>query len=119
MTGMFNAAARPANGAALPDVRAQIVELDDAIANIRTQIATADLKRQAGVQPINPDWFHRAKSALRHMQRTRAELTASLGASRKDRFKNAVIDVLRERHDEDSWREVLAQAQQRIAGETL
>lgn len=51
------------------------------------------------------------------MQRTRAELTASLGAGRKDRFKNAVIDVLRERHDEESWREVLAQAQQRIAGE--
>ena len=119
MTGNFNAAARPANGAALSDVRAQILELDDAIANIRTQIATADLKRQAGVRPIDPDWFHRAKSALRHLQRTRAELTASLGASRKDRFKNAVIDVLRERHDEDSWREVLAQAQQRIAGETL
>ncbi len=117
MTGLFNAAARPANGAALPDVRAQIVELDDAIANIRTQIATADLKRQSGVRPIDPDWFHRAKSALRHMQRTRAELTASLGAGRKDRFKNAVIDVLRERHDEESWREVLAQAQQRIAGE--
>ena len=118
MTGMFNAAARPANGAALPDVRAQIVELDDAIANIRTQIATADLARQKNAKPIDPDWFHKARTALRHLCRERAELVA-LGTAqrRREAMKDALIGVLRERHDEDAWAAVLAEARLRSEGE--
>ena len=56
------------------EARARLTEIDDAIAAIRTQIAATDLQRQASRKPIDPHWFHRAKTALRHLQRERAEL---------------------------------------------
>ncbi len=61
------------------EARARLIDIDDAIATIRTQIATADLKRQASRKPIDPDWFHRAKTALRHLERERAELREAHG----------------------------------------
>ena len=57
----------------LPEDQRRLIELDDAIAKIRTQIATADLARQRGEKPIDPDWFHRARTALRHLCRERAD----------------------------------------------
>jgi hypothetical protein len=45
--------------------RARLTEIEDAMAAIRTQIAAADLQRQASKKPIDPHWFHRAKTALR------------------------------------------------------
>ena len=74
--------ARPAPApmpATRAEARARLIEIDDAIAAIRTQIAAADLKRQASRTPIDPDWFHRAKTALRHLERERAELRAAHG----------------------------------------
>ena len=53
------------------EVRARMTEIDDDIASIRTQIAATDLQRQASRKPIDPSWFHRAKTALRHLQRER------------------------------------------------
>jgi len=118
MSVMTDAAARPANGAGLPDDKQRLFQIDDAIARIRTQIATADLKRQAGGQKIDPSWFHRAKTALRHLQKERAEVAASMAAvSRKATFKDAIIAVLREQHDAESWASVLDAARLRHAGE--
>ena len=74
MTDMTNAAPVAATSPGLPDEQRRMIELDDAIAKIRTQIATADLARQRGHKPIDPDWFHRARTALRHLSRERAEL---------------------------------------------
>ena len=54
------------------EVRARIAAIDDNIASIRTQLATHDLQRQALHKPIDTNWFHRAKTALRHLQRERA-----------------------------------------------
>ena len=51
------------------EARARLIGIDDSIAAIRTQIAAADLKRQVSRTPIDPDWFHRAKTALRHLER--------------------------------------------------
>jgi hypothetical protein len=76
MTDMTNAAPVAVNSPGLPDDQRRLIELDDAIAKIRTQIATADLARQRGQKPIDPDWFHRARTALRHLSRERAELLA-------------------------------------------
>lgn len=118
MSVMTDAAARPANGAGLPDDKQRLLQIDDAISRIRTQIATADLKRQAGGQQIDPSWFHRAKTALRHLQKERAEVAANLAAaSRKITFKDTIIAVLRERHDAESWARVLDAARLRHGGE--
>ena len=58
MTDMTNAAPVAATSPGLPDDQRRLIELDDAIAKIRTQIATADLARQRGQKSIDPDWFH-------------------------------------------------------------
>ena len=118
MTDLPSAALPAANSPGLRDARQRLIELDDAIARIRTQIATADLARQQHRKPIDPDWFHKARTALRHLCRERAELLA-LGTAqrRREAMKDAVIGVLRERHDEEAWAAVLAEARLRSEGE--
>ena len=124
MTDMNSAAAEGNLGAVispgLPDDQRRLIELDDAIAKIRTQIATADLARQRGQKPIDPDWFHRARTALRHLCRERAELLAQgTTRHRREKLKDALIGILRERHDPESWNGILAQAQARSEREGL
>ncbi|HMQ92664.1 MAG TPA: hypothetical protein PKA33_15825 [Amaricoccus sp.] len=96
------------------EARARLIEIDDAIAAIRTQIAAADLKRQASRTPIDPDWFHRAKTALRHLERERAELrehVATLPGSR-DGIKDRIIALVREDYDDAGWARVLDAARE-------
>lgn len=57
MTEPLNAAPVAANAPGLPEKQRRLIELDDAIAKIRTQIATADLTRQTQGKPIDPVWF--------------------------------------------------------------
>jgi hypothetical protein len=101
------------------EMRVLIAALDDKIAAIRTQIATNDLERQTSRKPLDPRWFHRAKTALRHLQRERAELFAKLSALSKPRdgLKDCLIAVLRERHDEASWAAIMDEAHRRLDGE--
>ena len=114
MTDLNNAAPVAVNSPGLPDDQRRLIELDDAIAKIRTQIATADLARQRGHKLIDPDWFHRARTALRHLSRERAELLAQgTGRRRREKLKDALIGVLRERHDTATWSGILAEAQAR------
>ena len=103
-----------------PDLRRlRLAALDDNIARIRTQIAAADLERQARGKKIDPSWFHRAKTALRHLQRERTELLATgpAAATRKATLKDAIIEVVRREHDEASWAAVLNEAHRLAAGE--
>jgi predicted transcriptional regulator len=95
------------------EARARLIEIEDAIAAIRTQIGAADLKRQASRTPIDPDWFHRAKTALRHLERERAELRAAMSAlpRDRDRLKDRIIAVVREDYDDAGWARVLDAAQ--------
>ena len=100
--------------------RLRLAALDDNIARIRTQIAAADLERQARGKKIDPSWFHRAKTALRHLQRERAELLATgpaAAATRKATLKDAIIEVVRREHDDSSWAAVLNEAHLLTAGE--
>jgi len=109
------AAPRAANSTSMPDDRRRLIEIEDAIAGIRTQIATADLARQRRGKPIDPDWFHRARTALRHLNRERAEILArQTGRRRRERLKDAIIAVLRERSEPAAWAEVLEQARARV-----
>ena len=120
MTESIDAACAAATTPAMPDDRRRLIEIEDAIANIRTQIATADLARQRSGKPIDPDWFHRARTALRHLNRERAEVVARQGdRCRRERLKDAIIGVLRERHDDAAWTAVLAQARTRLGQEEV
>jgi hypothetical protein len=113
------AVGQPSSPATRGAIRARMTEIDDAIASIRTQIAAADLQRQSSRKPLDPRWFHRAKTALRHLQRERAELSAKLSAlpRPKDGLKDCVIAVLRERHDAAGWAAIMDEAHRRLAGE--
>ena len=120
MTDLNHAAPAAVNSPGLPESQRRLIELDDDIAKIRTQIATADLARQRGQKPIDPDWFHRARTALRHLCRERAELLAQgPGRRRREKLKDALIAVLRERHDPETWGNILAEAQARSEREGL
>lgn len=94
------------------EARAQIAAIDDSIAAIRTQIAAADMKRQAGRGTLDPDWYHRAKTALRHLQRERAELQAATARlpGRRDSLKDRIIAVVRADYDDAAWSRVLDEA---------
>lgn len=96
----------------------RLAEIDDAVAAIKTQIAAADLQRQASGKPIDPHWFHRAKTALRHLQRERAGL-AQQPRPRREALKDCLIAVLRERHDDATWSGLIAEAHRRADGESL
>ncbi|GGC16248.1 hypothetical protein GCM10011363_35790 [Marivita lacus] len=120
MTDLQNTAPVAVTTPGLPDDQRRLIDLDDDIAKIRTQIATADLARQRGHKPIDPDWFHRARTALRHLCRERAELLAEgTGRRRREKLKDALIGVLRERHDPATWDGILTEAQARSEREGL
>ena len=91
------------------EARARLIVIDDGIAAIRTQIGAADLKRQARRTPIDPDWFHRAKTALRHLERERAELRELMITlpGPKDRLEDHIIAVVRPDYDDEAWSTVL------------
>ena len=98
------------------EARARITMVDDSIAAIRAQVAAADMKRQAGAR-FDPDWFHRAKTALRHLRRERAELVAQAAAlpGPKDQLKDRIISVVREEYDDEAWARVLEAARSTAA----
>lgn len=91
---------------------ARIAQLRDDIAAIKAQIAAADLERQANGRKIDARWFHRAKTALRHKQRELDSLRAQPG--RKDRLKDSIIAVVRDRCDEATWQRLLDEAHRRL-----
>ena len=106
--------------AALPDTpegcRARLATLHSEIAAIRVQIATADLRRQAHKQALDPEWFHRAKTALRMKREESAHLSARLieltpkAKSSRERFKDALIEAMRAECDDARWNALLARA---------
>lgn len=93
--------------------------LQDEIASIRIQIATTDIRRQVEKKSLDPTWYHRAKTALRLKQQELAQVSARLGqlstgsgAVRRDRFKDALIEVLRADCDDERWAQALSRARQ-------
>lgn len=107
----------------LPDTaqgcRDRLAVLQDEIASIRIQIATTDIRRQVEKKSLDPTWFHRAKTALRVKQQELALVSARLaslnavsGPARRDRFKDALIEVLRADCDDERWAQVLSQARE-------
>jgi hypothetical protein len=120
MIDLNDISARPTTPPATrAEARARIVTIDDAIAAIRTQLAAADMKRQAGRAGLDPDWYHRARTAIRHLQRERAEIQAQAVTlpSGRDRLKDRIIAVVREDYDDDAWQRVVQTARQSLDAE--
>ena len=112
----------------LPDTaqgcRDRLAVLQDEIASIRIQIATTDIRRQVEKKSLDPTWYHRAKTALRLKQQELAQVSARLGqlstgngAVRRDRFKDALIEVLRADCDDERWAQALSRARRLQASE--
>ena len=102
--------------------RERLAMLQDDIASIKTQIATADIRRQAEKKTQDPVWFHRAKTALRLKQQELARVKKQL-ARLKDReldkvpsangrqaLKDALIHVCRAACTDEQWDELVHRA---------
>ena len=80
---------RAAGKAELPATRAAcraaIDQLRGDIDAIKAQIAAADLERQAKRGKMDPRWYHRARTAIRHKRQQIAALTAHLQTLPADR----------------------------------
>jgi hypothetical protein len=106
-------------GKAMPatraDCRAAIDQLRGDIDAIRAQIAAADLERQAKRGKMDPRWYHRARTAIRHKRQQIAALTAHMqtlpaGPGRKAGFKDCLIEVLRDEFEDEAWQGFLDRA---------
>jgi outer membrane murein-binding lipoprotein Lpp len=97
------------------ECRAAIDQLRGDIDAIRAQIAAADLERQASRGKMDPRWYHRARTAIRHKRQQIAALAAHLHSlpadpGRKAGFKDCLIEVLRHEFDEEAWQRFLDRA---------
>jgi hypothetical protein len=93
--------------------RAAIDQLRGDVDAIKSQIAAADLERQAKRGKMDPRWYHRARTAIRHKRQQIAVLTAhlqTLPADRKVGFKDCLIQVLRDEFDDVAWQVALDRA---------
>jgi hypothetical protein len=108
-------AGKAALPASRPTCRAAIDRLRGEIDAIKAQIATADLERQAKRGKMDPRWYHRARTAMRHKRQQIAALTAHLQTlppdpGRKAGFKDCLIEVLRDEFDDVAWQAALDRA---------
>jgi hypothetical protein len=96
----------------------RLADLKDDIAAIRTEIAAADMDRQAGGKRMDARWYHRARTALRHRQREAAEIAVLMSRlpGRKDALKDVLIAMFREGHDDAAWGAVMDEAHLRLGG---
>jgi hypothetical protein len=67
-----------------------------------------------GEEALDATWFHRAKTALRVKQQELAQLTAHMAElhvaqpqGHRERFKDALIEVLRADCDDERWQAVV------------
>ena len=94
--------------------REQLRLLADEMTEIRTQIATADIRRQAARRALDAQWFQHAKTALHAKQQAAAHLTAHLktltARNGRDEFKDALIDLIRPHYDKAAWAQLIQQA---------
>ena len=115
MTQEREAMGLPATPAAC---RERLARLQDEITSIKTQMATADIRRQTEKKPLDPVGFHRARTALRMKQQALLEVRAHLSnltqrspASRQS-LQAALIQVCRSACSEEQWQQLLQRAKQ-------
>ena len=122
MTQEREAMGLPATPAAC---RERLARLQDEITSIKTQMATADIRRQTEKKPLDPVGFHRARTALRLKQQELARVKLHLAGlsapismadkgstSRRQALKDALIEVCRAACSEEQWQQLVHQAKQ-------
>jgi hypothetical protein len=97
------------------ECRSAIDQLRGDIDAIKAQIAAVDLERQAKRGKMDPRWYHRARTAIRHKRQQIAALTTHMqilpaGAGRKAGFKDCLLEVLRDEFDDEAWQGFLDRA---------
>ena len=94
--------------------REQLRLLADEMTEIRTQIATADIRRQAARRVLDAQWFQHAKTALHAKQKAAAHLTAHLktltARNGREALKDVLIELIRPHYDEPAWAQLIHQA---------
>lgn len=92
--------------------RGRLVELTREVAAIKTRIATADLERQRHCGKADPIRFQEAKTTLLNQRREIAIITAHMATlpSRRDAFKDRLIEVLRADYDDTAWQAAVDRA---------
>lgn len=112
---------KPPLPATRAECRARIIQVQSDIAAIRDQIAVADMNRQATGQRMDPAWFARARSALRHKREELARMQEHLRSlpggpeESKAQLKACIIRVVRDHFTEEQWRTVLDRAHHLLA----
>ncbi len=92
------------------------------IAALKTDIATADMTRQARRGRVDPARFGHLRDQLRRKQAEAAEVVTLMARlpGRRDALKDMLIAVLRENYDDAGWRRVMDEAHRRLdAGEAV
>lgn len=97
----------------------ELADIDDRRAAIKGQIEKAQADRFSTGEYADPDWYRRAKGALRHLGVERSEVCRELGDSnRRLRELNAqhsrdlFHDATREMVDDATWARIIARAEQ-------
>lgn len=96
----------------------RLIGLRDEIAELKAEIATADMNRQARRGRVDPARFVRARAELRHKQAEAAEVAVLMSRlpGRKDALKDTLIAMFREGHDDAAWATVMDEAHRRLGG---
>lgn len=96
--------------------RARLAELTREVAAIKTRIAAADLERQRRRGKVDPIRFQEAKTALLNKQREIAIITAHMATrpSRRDAFKDRLIEVLRADYEDTAWQTAVDRARRLV-----
>lgn len=81
---MSNLAERDRLARRLDDLKDELASIDDLRAAIKGQIEKAQADRFTTGEYADPDWFRRAKGALRHLGVERGEVCREIGEANRD-----------------------------------
>jgi hypothetical protein len=113
----FNLREAPSLPDSVQGCRERMAALQSEITSIRIQIATTDIRRQTEKKTLDAAWFHRAKTALRLKRQELAQARAHMAGlterpqgSKRDAFKDALIEVVRAQCDDEQWAVLVTRA---------
>lgn len=101
----------------------ELVGIDDRRAAIKGQIEKAQADRFSTGEYADPDWFRRAKGALRHLGVERSEVCRELGDNNRrlrelnaQHSRDVFHDATREVVDDATWARIITRAEQMREG---
>lgn len=101
----------------------ELADIDDRRAAIRGQIEHAQARQRTTGEYADPDWFRRAKGALRHLGVERNDVSREIGdTNRRLREVNATVNrntfylAVRDTVDDATWQLIVARHQDLLEG---